>query len=95
MASVHVNRCWAQNDSPRMPADCCDCIPTHGGRMECFDPQSRRAVRVLGGRAEESPFARPSGARVPVSGVSDPGPFGLAEFKLWGLLVPVIASSKL
>ena len=52
-------------------------------------------VSVIGSRAEESPLLGRPGARVPISGISEPRFIRLAQFRLLGLLVPVIASSKL
>ena len=44
---------------------------------------------MIGGRAEESPLLGRPGARVPISGISEPRFLRLAEFRLLGLLLPV------
>jgi hypothetical protein len=94
---TRVTACTAQNDRPLvsrlanigMPAD----SATARRRMLRSPNQpSRHGDRKSCGRA---PLARPSGARVPISGISEPRFIRLAEFRLLGLLVLVIASSKL
>jgi hypothetical protein len=80
--SIEMNFLWGANDRPLvskltnigMPADSCDRIPTPEG--ECLDPQSGRAVTVVGSRAEENFLLGRPGPGVPAQGISNPGSFG-------------------
>jgi hypothetical protein len=90
--------CRAQNDRPLVSR--LTNIGMAGGLLrlpesDCFGPQSQASrYGDRKSRGGDPLLGRP-GARAPISGISDPRFVRLAEFRLLGLSVPVIASSKL
>jgi hypothetical protein len=90
--------CRAQNDRPLVSR--LTNIGMAAGLLrlpesDCFGPQSQASrYGDRKSRGGDPLLGRP-GARAPISGISDPRFVRLAEFRLLGLSVPVIASSKL
>jgi hypothetical protein len=87
--------CGAQNHRPLVSrlivgvlADCCDGVAAHAGRANA----SVSRLRLVESRVEGSPLV---GCHGSLTAGLRPRFNRLAEFRLWGFLAPVIASSKL
>jgi hypothetical protein len=87
--------CGAQNHRPLVSrlivgvlADCCDGVAAYAGRAN----GSVSRLRLVESRVEGSPLV---GCHGSLTAGLRPRFIRLAEFRLWGFLAPVIASSKL